>query len=149
AAEGFTGVTMFALTHAEAQALVQWPQVLLRRIAGLFTVVSLNVAAEVTGEIARVVDSLAGCHVLFSHLGLPGRFGEVPTREQAAERIGDLLDLSALEHVGVKISGYTAVSDPPYAYPHEAAFPFGDVLLERFGPWRLHWGSDFPSGMRW
>jgi predicted TIM-barrel fold metal-dependent hydrolase len=40
-------------------------------------------------------------------------------------------------------SGLYAVSDPPDAHPHEAAGPFVHLLLDRFGPARCLWGSDF------
>lgn len=149
AEQGFTGVTMFALTAEESEQLVCWPAPVLRRVGELFRVVSLNVAAPVTATIRPAVEALHNSTVLFSHLGLPGRYPEVPTVTEAAERIGALVAMAELEHVGVKISGYTAVSEPPFAYPHPAAFPFGDVLLEAFGAGRLHWGSNYPAGMRW
>ncbi|GAB2958407.1 hypothetical protein GCM10027280_53940 [Micromonospora polyrhachis] len=47
----------------------------------------------------------------------------------------------------MKISGLYAVSQPAHAYPHDSAVPFLAVLLDRFGPNRLYWGSDFAPSL--
>jgi predicted TIM-barrel fold metal-dependent hydrolase len=58
-----------------------------------------------------------------------------------------LLGAAAFAHTMVKISGLYAVSDPAHGYPHAAAAPFIDVLLDRFGPERCLWGSDFSPAL--
>lgn len=43
----------------------------------------------------------------------------------------------------VKLSGYYALTDPGYDYPHDAAWPYTEVLADSFGTRRLLWASDF------
>lgn len=148
-AAGHIGVTLFALNAEQADRLAGWPPEVMEWINQRFRVVSLNVAASVIAMIGEFVAALNGCTVLFSHLGLPGRFTTPPDHRTAAERLAGLLALAHHEHVAVKASGYAAISDPPFGYPHPAAFPFAEVVLEAFGPRRLLWGSDFPAAMRW
>ena len=43
----------------------------------------------------------------------------------------------------VKLSGFYALTEPWYDYPHELAWPYVEVLIEAFGVERLLWASDF------
>ena len=63
------------------------------------------------------------------------------------QRLALLLALADHQNVMVKISGLYAISDPSHGYPHEAARPFIDLVLERFGPSRCLWGSDFSPAL--
>ena len=47
----------------------------------------------------------------------------------------------------MKFSGLYGVSDPAHDFPHAAAQPFVDLLLDAFGPARLFWGSDFSPAL--
>jgi L-fuconolactonase len=51
--------------------------------------------------------------------------------------------------VAVKVSALCAVSDPQEAYPHLAASPFVELLLESFGVERCLWKSDFSPRLYW
>lgn len=84
---------------------------------------------------------------MISHLGLPGRFASVPSLEDARQHLKPLLALSRFEHVSVKLSGLYAISDPPHGFPHAAAKPFVQTLLDAFSPARLLWGSDFSPAL--
>ena len=50
--------------------------------------------------------------------------------------------LAAFPGSRVKLSGFYALSDPGYDYPHEVTWPYVEALLGAFGPERLLWGSD-------
>ncbi|HEY0697177.1 MAG TPA: amidohydrolase family protein, partial [Micromonospora sp.] len=100
-----------------------------------------------TGPLGRALAALGDCTVLFSHLGLPGRQPVTPTRAAADGLLAPLADLARLPQVGVKVSGLYAVSDPSHGFPHHAARPFVELLLDRFGAERLYWGSDFPPSL--
>jgi L-fuconolactonase len=110
-------------------------------------ILSLNARPAATSHLPEVVDALAGCPMLFSHLGLPGQAARVPTAGEAGERLAPLLRLASFDHVAVKLSGLYAVSDPGHDFPHAAAQPFVDLLLDAFGPARLLWGSDFSPAL--
>jgi predicted TIM-barrel fold metal-dependent hydrolase len=47
------------------------------------------------------------------------------------------------------LSGFYALTQPGYAYPHQAAWPYVQVLLAAFGATRLLWGSDFSPSLEW
>ena len=49
----------------------------------------------------------------------------------------------------VKLSGFYALTTPGYEYPHQAAWPYVEELLEAFGATRLLWGSDFSPSLEW
>ena len=55
--------------------------------------------------------------------------------------------LAPLPNAFVKISGLYAISDPAHAYPHPAARPFVESVLENFGPERCLWASDFAPAL--
>jgi predicted TIM-barrel fold metal-dependent hydrolase len=85
--------------------------------------------------------------VLISHLGLPGRYASPPSRNAARKILSPLCALAKQPHVGVKLSGLYAISDPSHAYPHRSAHPFLRQLYDDFGPKRLYWGSDFSPAL--
>jgi L-fucono-1,5-lactonase len=132
--EGFAGLAVYLADAAAARSCSAW----LPDVAG--AVVSLNATPAATAHLGPALAALTGCTVLFSHLGLPGPHA-------GPEALAPLLGLAALPHVGVKVSGLYAVSDPPHDYPHRTAGPLVEALLERFGPERLYWGSDFPPSL--
>ncbi|WP_405107865.1 amidohydrolase family protein [Micromonospora sp. NBC_01405] len=144
---GFAGVAAYLPDPASADAFAGWAATAAGSLNDAAAVVSLNAAPEAAGRLGRAMAALDGCAVLLSHLGLPGRHATVPTSEAVAGRLAPLTELARLPHVGVKVSALYAVSDPADAYPHAAARPFVDLLLDRFGPARLYWGSDFSPSL--
>ena len=54
-----------------------------------------------------------------------------------------MLALARFPGVAVKLSGFYAATDPGHDYPHRAAWPYVQTLVESFGVDRLLWGSDF------
>lgn len=81
--------------------------------------------------------------VVASHLGLPPRVSVPPTPDAARAALADVCNLARFPGPRVKLSGFYALSDPGHDYPHRAAWPYVDALLEAFGPQRLLWASDF------
>ncbi|MEU4773617.1 amidohydrolase family protein [Micromonospora sp. NPDC023644] len=146
-ASGFVGAAAYLPDDAAADAFTAWATREAPALNRVRAVVSLNATPTATTRLGPALAALDGCTVLFSHLGLPGERAEVPTRETAQAALAPLAGLARLPHVGVKISGLYAVSRPAHAFPHHAARPFVDLLLDRFGPQRLYWGSDFSPSL--
>ena len=144
---GHVGIAVYVPDAIASAAVAAWPSETWRSLRQHRAILSLNARPAGMGELAGLVGRQEGCRFLFSHLGLPGRYSTTPTAAEAADRIAELLALAELDHVMVKISGLYAVSAPPHAYPHVAARPFIDLLLERFGPSRCLWGSDFSPAL--
>lgn len=143
-AAGHSGIALYLPDEASAKALHTWSPESWSMLSDANAIISLNARPEATRHLRQLVREAGNCQFLFSHLGLPGRHQTVPTREGAAQRISPLLDLAALPNVGVKISGLYAVDPSP---PHLAAWPFIELLIERFGAENLHWGSDFSPSL--
>lgn len=141
---GAVGFSLYASTEAEARALAEWPVALLAELSAQRSIVSVNAPPAAIALLAEIIDALEGCQILFSHLGLPGRFKDAPALDQAREHLAPLLAHTRRDGVAVKLSGLYAICDPNRDDDHLYAKPFVDVVLDAFGPRRMMWGSDFP-----
>ncbi|MEV6695517.1 amidohydrolase family protein [Micromonospora sp. NPDC051196] len=144
---GFVGVSAYLADAEQADRFAAWVTRAAPQLTAARALLSLNATPAATARLGTALAGLGACPVLFSHLGLPGSRPTPPSPQQAAETLAPLLDLARLPQVGVKVSGLYAVSEPTHGWPHSAARPFVDVLLEHFGSRRLYWGSDFPPSL--
>lgn len=146
-AAGFVGVAAYLVDADQADRFATWVTRASARLTAAAALISLNATPAAAARLGTALAGLDACPVLFSHLGLPGSRPAPPTPQAATETLRPLLDLARLPQVGVKISGLYAVSEPAHAWPHPAARPFVELLLEHFGTRRLYWGSDFPPSL--
>lgn len=144
---GHAGLSLYISSNSAAQAVVAWPVSVWDVLNQGRALISLNITPEYLSVLAPVMARHSGCWFLVSHMGLPGQYKLAPPLEDAAARLAPLIQLAGLSNVVVKISGLYAISDPPFAYPHHAAQPFINLLLDRFGPARCLWGSDFSPAL--
>ena len=142
--QGFAGIVIYALNEESGEAIASWRPDALSIIDQRAVIVSINATPEATRALGPFVDAVPQASVLFSHLGLPGRAKRVPSPSAARSRLAPLLRLASRENTAVKLSGLYAISDPCHEYPHRAAVPYAQAVLEAFGPQRMLWGSDFP-----
>jgi predicted TIM-barrel fold metal-dependent hydrolase len=146
---GAAGFAVYLPSADDGRAFGDWPAPTFAELRAQAALISFNAgpAGTVAAVAAGALDDLDGCVLLFSHLGLPGRFAAPPSSTDVRERLAALLRLAGRASVAVKLSGLYAVTDPPHDFPHAAAQPVVDVLLEAFGPSRLVWGSDFSPAL--
>jgi predicted TIM-barrel fold metal-dependent hydrolase len=144
---GHAGIALYVPDAVTAETVAGLSRGLWSALERANAIISLNAPPEAIAGLASTVAAAPGCRFLFSHVGLPGRHVAEPTREAAAARIAPLLALALRPNVFVKISGLYAISDPPHAYPHAVARPFIEVVLDRFGPARCLWASDFAPAL--
>jgi L-fuconolactonase len=146
---GAEGFAVYLPSEADGRAFGEWPAATFAELRAQAALVSFNAgpAGTAAAVAARAVDRLDGCTLIFSHLGLPGRFATPPVPRDVRERLAALLGLAGRWSIAVKLSGLYAVSDPPHDFPHAAAEPVVDVLLDAFGPARVLWGSDFSPAL--
>ena len=85
--------------------------------------------------------------MIVSHLGLPGRQTEIPSREEVKSLMKPISELAEFSNVHVKLSGYYALTSPAHDFPHSSAWPLTEELFDHFGPNRLLWGSDFSPSL--
>lgn len=144
----YVGVSFWVLDDDAADQLAAWPEATVTAIGGAATVVSVNGRAPVISTISRFVTALAPATVLFSHLGLPGRRESPVDRETVRAMMAPLLALADESHIGVKVSGYYATTEPRHAYPHYTALLVTELIV-RYGADRMFWGSDYSAALNW
>lgn len=145
--QGFVGISIYALSGQDAERLRAWPRPLAAWLNTHRQIISINARPESLARLADFFARLEGCKILISHLGLPGAHPRPPSPRAVRARLRPLCALAGLKHVGVKISGLYAVSDPAHDYPHASARPFVERVREEFGAERLYWGSDFSPAL--
>lgn len=111
--------------------------------------VSVNSRGKRWSAWNAVLERHPDLHLLVSHLGLPPARSETDTGKRATEAMEPVLGLAKYPGVRVKLSGFYALTDPGYAYPHRAAWPYVEALLKAFGSSRLLWASDFSPCLEW
>jgi predicted TIM-barrel fold metal-dependent hydrolase len=146
-AAGAAGFAIYLPREDDGRAFAAWPKATVDELCGQGCVVSLNAPPAVLELLGAALDALEGCSILVSHLGLPGRLRSVPSAARAREHLAPVLALASRGHVAVKLSGLYSVSEPHHDFPHAAAQPLVDAVLESFGPQRLLWGSDFSPAL--
>jgi L-fuconolactonase len=139
----FLGVAAYLNSDAEAHWFSRWAPAVSERLAARAMIVSLNVTPATLAVAVDAIRALEGCHVLVSHLGQPGRYGEAPSDADLLPAVAPLLSLADAGHVGVKISGLYDLTDPTHGYPHRPVAGLIDRIADAFGCERLYWGSDF------
>ena len=145
---GYAGFSLYLPDAAAGSALASWPPRVLRVLGDRNAILSLNARPPATALLRAAVTRLAPATVLFSHLGLPVRVDAVLDHHAAARRLAALLALADLEHVVVKLSGfYSVCTAAEVGDPYPFLRPLVQVLLDRFGPFRLTWGSDFSPAL--
>lgn len=141
---GHSGLAVYLPDATSGLSVAAWPDAVWRILNARCAIVSLNARPEAILALSPVMEHLTEAVVLLSHLGLPGAVSDVPSRADALARLAPLVSLARFAQVSVKLSGLYAVDSTP---PHRGAWPFVDLILDRFGPARCLWGSDFPPAL--
>jgi L-fuconolactonase len=139
----FLGMALYLMTHDDVRSFALWPQDVIDEMARRNMLVSVNAVPATLNAASDSLHRLAGCRILVSHLGQPGRYNGPPSDNEIASDLGPLLSLARLAHVGVKLSGLYDLTEPTHAYPHHALRGIIDRIASAYGTERLYWGSDF------
>lgn len=145
---GFVGISLYLYEPAEYGALAAVPDIVWAWLADQRWLLSVNSSGEAWSAWGPVLARYPDLRLLASHLGLPPRRGRDATGDGAAG-LAPVLGLAHHPGVYVKLSGFYALSDPGYDYPHAAAWPYVAALAAAFGPERLLWGSDYSPSLEW
>ncbi len=144
---GFVGIAVYAVSEEAADRFSRWHPEVVGWLNEHRLIVSLNARPDVLEKLAPFLGQLGGCRVLISHLGLPGAYAVPPSDKEVLAKLRPLRALARSNHVGVKLSGLYAISQPSHDYPHTSAMPFLRAAYDEFGPRRLYWGSDFSPAL--
>ena len=111
----------------------------LRAAADLNQIVSVALPARLQPMLRRLAERFPSVPFLCHHMA-GARLAAGPD----SPAFEDILASAALPNVHVKLSGFHYVSPVAWNYPYPECRPIVQALYERFGPERLHWGSDYP-----
>jgi predicted TIM-barrel fold metal-dependent hydrolase len=147
--ERFAGLSFYVFGDASREALVRLPDELWRWLSQRRWLISVNSRGPDWRGWLPILQKHRDLRVLVSHLGLPPRQREAPAPQNSRELMADVLALAQFPQVHVKLSGFYALSDPGHEYPHRAAWPYVEQLVETFTPRRLLWASDYSPCLGW
>ena len=147
--EGFVGLSLYLFAEDVGAGLARVPEEVWAWLTGRRWLVSVNSQGERWAAWRPVLERHPDLRLLASHLGLPRPVAEPPDAAAARQELDAVLSLASFPAVHVKLSGFYALSEPGYAYPHRAAWPYVELLVDAFGPARLLWGSDFSPSLEW
>lgn len=147
--ELFVGLSLYLFNPQQTSSLEQvsdevWGWLVRRR-----WLMSVNSRGGHWAAWLPVLERQPELRLLVSHLGLPPAFATAPAVETAQQALKDVLALARFPGVHVKLSGFYALTQPGYEYPHRAAWPYVETLVAAFGSTRLLWGSDFSPSLEW
>ena len=142
-AQGFVGVTLYISGLECIAALKAIPDAFWTWISDQRWLVSVNSKGEDWNAWHDILNRHPSLRVLISHLGLPPKVSVPPSADEARASMADVLSLAAYPQVHVKLSGFYAITEPQYEYPHRAAWPYVEALIAAYGIDRLLWSSDF------
>jgi L-fuconolactonase len=114
-------------------------QAFLRTAMELGQIASISHRAEFLPVVRRLAREYPSLTFLCHHMA-GARAPEGP----ASKGLQEILASAALPNIHIKLSGFHYVGAQAWAYPYPECRFVVQALYERFGPERLHWGSDYP-----
>lgn len=136
--EGFNGYAIYLHDWPGTRALAETLNDVASNSLDTVPLVSINGTPEMIDSARDSLSGFRDCHLLISHLGLPGQ--PASSTAQALARLEPLLRLAESADVSVKISGLYSFDDTRTG---EVARVFVRALLGEWGASKLFWGSDF------
>ena len=146
-AQGFVGITMYVYEEDKVAGVKNVPDEIWSWLVGHKWLISVNSGGQNWLAWQGVLERHGELRVVLSHVGGPPRASEPLSAAQARGNLAEVLTLCSFPGPRIKLSGFYALSDPGYDYPHEAAWPYVQVLVEQVGCDRLLWASDFSPAL--
>lgn len=147
--ERFIGLSLYLFDESRMAALNQIPAEVWDWLVQQRWLVSVNSRGEHWRGWLPILERHPDLRLVVSHLGLPPAMEQTPSAAEARQALEPVLALARFPGVRVKLSGFYALTNPGYNYPHQAAWPYVELLVADFGASRLLWGSDFSPSLEW
>ena len=142
-AHGFVGVSFYIFGPERVAALLAISDEVWAWLASRRWLVSVNSKGDDWYAWQEVLRRHPELRLVVSHLGLPPKQAEAPGADGARSAMASVLALAGFPKTQVKLSGFYALTDPGHDYPHRAAWPYVEALLDAYGVERLLWASDY------
>ncbi len=146
-AQHFVGISLYILTPEIAAQLGQVADDVWRWLAAQSWLISVNSEGDLWASWQPILSVHPELRLLIAHLGLPPAMTTAPSLDEARLVLSSVLQLAAFPQVYVKFSGFYALAQPEYAYPHNAAWPYAQAITEAFTSSRILWASDFSPAL--
>ena len=146
---GFVGVSIYVFSEEAATDISRVADEVWSWLVQHRWLISVNSRGDFWTAWLSVLERHPDLRLVVSHLGLPPAVEQTPTGGEARQTLEAVLTLAQFPGTRVKLSGFYALTQPGYGYPHQAAWPYVEVLLKSFGSTRLLWGSDFSPSLEW
>ena len=143
AAAGFVGLSFYIFEPEHRRDLAAIDDAFWTWLIQRHWLVSANGRGENWSTWRNVLDRHPQLRLLISHLGLPPAVAQPPDTREALTAMAEVIALAPYPKAHVKLSGFYALSEPGYDYPHKATWPYVQLLVDHFGAPRLLWASDF------
>ena len=147
--QGFKGISLYITGEESRRGLERIADAVWSLLESWGWLVSVNSRTPYWEAWPSILEKNPELRLLVSHLGLPPQVKHPPGRAEADAAVSAITDLARFPQVHVKLSGLYALSDPGFAYPHRAAWPYIERQLEAFGSRRILWASDFSPCLDW
>ena len=148
-ADGFVGVSFYIFGQERVDALLGISDEVWNWLVSKRWLISVNSKDDDWNAWQEVLTRHPELRLVVSHLGLPPRQADAPDAAGAREALASVLALSRYPQSRVKLSGFYALTDPGHDYPHRAAWPYVEALLDAYGVERLLWASDYSPCLDW
>ena len=147
--QGFVGFSLYVFGEEQTTALQAVPGETWSACVEKRCLVSVNSKGDDWLAWRSILEKHPDLRLIVSHLGLPPAQSEPPSMDEARSGLSSVLGLAEFPGARVKLSGFYALTEPRWDYPHQAAWPYVEALLDGFGAERLLWASDFSPSLDW
>ena len=130
--KGFQGISLYLLEESDYTKLLAIPLEFWEWLVQNDWLVSVNSFGALWGPWKVVLKKQPLLKMIVSHLGLPGRQTEIPSREEVKSLMKPISELAEFSNVHVKLSGYYALTSPAHDFPHSSAWPLTEELCDHF-----------------
>ena len=145
----FIGISLYVFSDQDVSAISKTSDEVWQWLTMQKWLISINSTGNNWTAWQHILERHNKLRILVSHLGLPPKMSKPPNPQTAQKNMASVLGLARFDNTYVKLSGFYAVTDPGYDYPHESAWPYVITLLNEFGSSRLLWASDFSPHLDW
>jgi L-fuconolactonase len=143
----FVGISLYLMSAEDAAVLPNVAAEIWQWLSDQAWLISVNSTGEQWTQWVPILTHYPELRLLIAHLGLPPAATVAPSLDEARSALTTVLQLAPFANVYVKFSGFYALAQPGYAFPHAASWPYAQAITEVYGTQRILWASDFSPAL--